>query len=72
MLLVYLRALTMWITHDPQYVYQHAIGFSGVIFTLALMENHRSTAPYRSIYGFIQVPTKLYPWALLIILSVSR
>lgn len=65
------RAMTMWITNDPQYINQHAVGFSGVIFTLALIECHGSSVPYRHIFGFIRVPTKLYPWALLVVLSVS-
>lgn len=64
--------MTVWIMHDLQYVHQHAVGFSGVIFTLALMECYGSTVPTRSIFGILQVPTKLYPWALLCVLSVRK
>lgn len=63
--------MTVWVTNDPQYVYQHAVGFSGVIFTLALIESYRSTQPTRSVFGMVQVPTRLYPWVLLVVLSVS-
>lgn len=62
----------MWITDNPEYIEQHAVGFSGVLFTLAVIECHGSNVPYRSIFGFIRVPTKMYPWALLVVLSVSR
>lgn len=65
------RVMTVWVTNDPQYAHQHAVGFSGVIFTLALMESYRSTQPTRSVFGMIQVPTRLYPWVLLVMLSVS-
>ena len=64
--------MTMWVTNDPKYVHQHAIGFSGVIFTLALMESYRSTQPTRSVFGMIPVPTRMYPWVLLVVLSASK
>lgn len=63
-------AMTMWVTNDPGYANQQAIGFSGVIFTLALMESYRSTQPTRLLFGMVQVPTRVYPWVLLIVLSV--
>ncbi|CAM9169986.1 unnamed protein product [Ectocarpus fasciculatus] len=62
--------MTVWVTHDPKYVNQASVGFSGVIFTLALMESYRSTQPTRSVFGMIQVPTRMYPWVLLVLLSV--
>lgn len=64
------RALTMWITQDMKYVNQGSVGFSGVIFTLALIQSYRSTQPTRSVFGMVQVPTRIYPWVLLIVLSV--
>ncbi len=68
--LPHLRAMTVWITHDMGYVKQASVGFSGVIFTLALMESYRSTQPTRQVFGMIQVPTRMYPWVLLVMLSV--
>lgn len=64
--------MTQWFTHDIQYVRQHAVGFSGVIFTLALVESYRSTQPTRSVFGMLRVPTRLYPWVLLVVLSVRQ
>ena len=61
-----------WVTNDAQYVHQRVVGFSGVIFTLAVMESYRSTQPTRSVFGMVRVPTRVYPWVLLIVLSVSK
>eukprot|EP00953_Heterococcus_sp_UTEX-ZZ885_P036747 18910-Heterococcus_DN1.PRE.1 len=36
---------------------QQGVGFSGVIFTMAVLETSRSSEPYRSVMGFFQVPT---------------
>eukprot|EP00953_Heterococcus_sp_UTEX-ZZ885_P036746 18909-Heterococcus_DN1.PRE.3 len=38
---------------------QQGVGFSGVIFTMAVLETSRSSEPYRSVMGFFQVPTSL-------------
>ncbi|CAN0076885.1 unnamed protein product [Ectocarpus sp. 12 AP-2014] len=62
--------MTVWVTHDPKYVNQASVGFSGVIFTLALIESYRSTQPTRSVFGMMRVPTRMYPWVLLVLLSV--
>ena len=66
----FLRVMTVWVTHDMTYVNQASVGFSGVIFTLALVESYMSTQPTRSVFGFFQVPTRMYPWVLLVLLSV--
>lgn len=47
-----------------------AVGFSGVLFTYALLESYHTTVPTRSIFGFFNVPSKLYPWVLLVAISV--
>lgn len=52
------------------YINQASVGFSGVIFALALIDSYRSTQPTRSVFGFVQVPTRMYPWVLLVLLSV--
>lgn len=62
--------MTVWIAHDMKYVNQASVGFSGVIFTLALIDSYLSTQPTRSMFGFFQVPTRVYPWVLLVLLSV--
>lgn len=48
---------------------QHSVGFSGVIFQLAVLEANLSPDRTRSVFGFINVSSKMYPWALLVILQ---
>jgi hypothetical protein len=50
-------------------MYQHSVGFSGVIFHLSVLESG-TTSSTRSVFGVISVPAPLYPWALLVALSV--
>ena len=47
-----------------------AAGFSGVLFALAVDESSLSTTPTRSVFGLFTVPTKLYPWALMLSISL--
>ncbi|CAM9388826.1 unnamed protein product, partial [Phaeothamnion confervicola] len=61
--------MTFVVTGDEQYLLQNAVGFSGVIFTLALLESFTSAASHRSVFGFFQVPTRLYPFVLLLVLQ---
>jgi hypothetical protein len=42
-----------------------------VIFTMAVLETSRSSEPYRSVMGFFQVPTRLYPWVLMAVIQVT-
>lgn len=46
------------------------VGFSGILFTYALLESYHTTVPTRSVFGFFNVPSKLYPWVLLIAISL--
>lgn len=48
---------------------QHSVGFSGVIFQLAVLEANLNPNRTRSVFGFVNVSSKMYPWALLIILQ---
>ena len=50
-------------------MYQHSVGFSGVIFQLSVLEANLSPATSRSVFGFFFVPAYLYPWALLVVLQ---
>ncbi|PNH04958.1 hypothetical protein TSOC_008846 [Tetrabaena socialis] len=44
-----------------------AVGFSGVIFGLIVIDNAQgSSASSRSILGLFSVPAPAYPWALLV------
>lgn len=55
---------------DPSYLYSSAVGFSGVLFAMAVDEASLSPLPTRSVFGLFSVPTKVYPWVLMIILQV--
>jgi hypothetical protein len=57
--------------YDGAFWYNSAVGFSGVLFSLAVDESVLSPFPTRSIFGLFNVPTRLYPWVLMIILSVA-
>lgn len=48
---------------------QHSLGFSGVIFQLSVMESNLSPSRTRSVFGVLQVSSKMYPWALLVVLQ---
>lgn len=50
-------------------MYQHSVGFSGVIFQLSVLEANLSPSTARSVFGFFRVPAHLYPWALLLALQ---
>ncbi len=50
-------------------MYQHSLGFSGVIFQLSVLEANFNPNRMRSVFGFFQVSSKMYPWALLVILQ---
>jgi membrane associated rhomboid family serine protease len=44
---------------------QDAIGFSGVLFHLSVLECNLGTAVRnRSVFGMVEVPSYLYPWVL--------
>ena len=60
-----------WTLRDLSWMFYNSVGFSGVLFALAALESTLSPAPTRSVFGLITVPTKLYPWALLLVLQVS-
>lgn len=47
--------------------FQCAIGFSGVVFGLIVVDNNLTGATQRSIFGLFYVPAPLYPWTLLVI-----
>ncbi|KAG7369610.1 rhomboid family protein [Nitzschia inconspicua] len=52
-----------------QLLYSHAVGFSGVIFHMSVLETYLHPRPSRSLFGFVSVPQTSYPWALLILLQ---
>ena len=56
-------------TRDESFARQHSLGFSGVIFALAACEAARGGGR-RSVFGVVEVPARLYPWALLVAMQV--
>lgn len=48
---------------------QHSLGFSGVIFQLSVVESNLSPDRVRSVFGLFQVSSRMYPWALLVVLQ---
>mmetsp|Transcript_18650 Transcript_18650/g.28198 ORF Transcript_18650/g.28198 Transcript_18650/m.28198 type:complete len:311 (+) Transcript_18650:67-999(+) len=48
----------------------HAIGFSGILFHLSVLEAYSHSRANRSVLGIVQVPSRLYPWTLLVILQI--
>lgn len=55
---------------DPNQMYSSGVGFSGVLFTYALIEAYHTTETSRSIFGMFNVPSRMYPFILLIILQL--
>ena len=58
-----------FVTRNESFARQHALGFSGVIFALAPCEAARGGGR-RSVFGLVEVPARLYPWALLVAMQV--
>lgn len=52
----------------PPLLQECAIGYSGVLFALILIEGRLAGAASRSIFGFFSIPTVWYPWALMLLL----
>ena len=52
-----------------KWMYQHAVGFSGIIFYLSVLESLLHPGP-RSVFGVFSVPASVYPWVLLLVLQL--
>ena len=60
----------MVLLDDMSFIKQHSVGFSGVLFALVVVDIHKSDVPTRSVMGFVSVPARWYPWALLVLLQL--
>lgn len=58
------------IFHYDTLMYQHSIGFSGILFHLSVLECHINPNIRRNLFGMFEIPSYLYPWVLLIVLQV--
>lgn len=52
------------------FMYEHSVGFSGVLFHFCVLECNLVQSSSRSLFGIVNVPTQFYPWALLVALQV--
>ena len=67
---ILVACLLSWICRWDNLMYQHSLGFSGVLFQLSVLEANLSPNSTRSVFGMAQVPAYLYPWALLVALQI--
>ena len=51
-------------------MHECAIGFSGVVFGVIVVDTHLQMVPRRSVFGFFSVPSQYYPVSLLLFLQV--
>lgn len=62
-----------WFTYivmdQEKLLYQHSLGFSGVLFHLSVLECHLGPLQPRSLFGITTVSPKYYPWVLLVVLQ---
>ncbi|KMZ75328.1 Rhomboid family protein [Zostera marina] len=54
----------------PYFMNECAIGFSGVLFSMIVIETSLSGVQSRSMFGLFNIPAKLYAWALLIAIQL--
>ena len=45
-------------------MFQHSIGFSGILFHLSVLECHIHPNIRRNLFGMFEIPSYLYPWVL--------
>jgi hypothetical protein len=64
--------LYAWATYNPGALNTSAVGYSGVLFAYALVEAFHSPDTSRSVFGMFNVPTKAYPFILLVLIQVKR
>ena len=50
-------------------MYQHSVGFSGVLFQLSVLEANLNPHSQRSVFGMFRVSSSAYPWAMLVIMQ---
>lgn len=51
-------------------MYEHSVGFSGVLFHFCVLECNLVQTSSRSLFGIVHVPAQAYPWALLVVLQL--
>lgn len=54
----------------PEHFIGGTLGFSGVLFSLMVIDTEVSPGSQRSVMGLFLVPKDLYPWAMLLFMSI--
>ena len=54
------------VTGNMSYMFQPAVGYSGVLFSYIFVECHHAVVSSRSFFGLFDVPVKVYPWIILV------
>ncbi|XP_008808594.2 rhomboid-like protein 15 isoform X1 [Phoenix dactylifera] len=67
--------IALVVAHIPLYPYpflmnECAIGFSGIIFSMIVIETNLSGVQSRSVFGLFSVPAKWYAWILLVLFQL--
>lgn len=67
--------IALLVAHNPFHPYPYlmtecAIGFSGVLFSMIVIETSLSGVQSRSVFGLFNVLTKWYPWILLVVFQL--
>ncbi|KAK9668590.1 hypothetical protein RND81_13G070400 [Saponaria officinalis] len=67
--------IALLVAHNPIHPYPHlmitcSMGFSGILFSMIVMETSLSGVESRSVFGLFNVPTKWYPWILLVVFQL--
>ncbi|OHT12599.1 Clan S-, family S54, Rhomboid-like serine peptidase [Tritrichomonas foetus] len=60
----------MYVGGEPSHFMTGSIGFSGVLFTLVVIDNSLSGPGYRSLFGLVLIPSQFYPFALLFVMQL--
>ncbi|NXL95645.1 RHBL4 protein, partial [Alectura lathami] len=66
---VELEFLVMKILNDPSYAMSCAVGFSGVLFALKVLNNHYNPGRVSSVFG-LQIPSKYACWVELVVIHL--
>ncbi|KAG9445207.1 hypothetical protein H6P81_016547 [Aristolochia fimbriata] len=54
----------------PLFINECAIGFSGIVFSMIVIETNLSGVQSRSVFGLFNVPAKWYAWILLVVFQI--
>jgi hypothetical protein len=66
-----MRRIAAVVFDDMGQLRSSGVGFSGVLFCYAIIEANHTVEVTRSFYGMFNVPAKLMPFLLLVVLQVS-